>query len=131
MNKFFGVLVPFLDLVGVKGERCDRGNSLVTLQVRPEIGNTVGDAHGGAIATLLDAAMASAAHSLHPEQGVVTVSMTLNYLRAGRGLLRARGKVRQAGRSLLFCEAEVEDEAGKLIATATGTFTVRRSAADG
>lgn len=126
MNDFFGALAPFIDLVGVKGERRDHGSSLVTLRARPEIGNTVGAAHGGAIATLLDVALATAANSLHPDKGMMTVSMTLNFLRPGRGLLQARAKVRQEGRTLVFCDGEVVDEAGKLVATAMGTFTARR-----
>jgi len=130
MNRFFGVVVPFLELVGVRGERWSAGNSTVTLQSRHEVSNHFGGVHGGAVATLLDVAMASAARSQHPENGVVTVSMTVNFLRSGEGLLTAAGKVRQSGRSLVFCEAEVHDEAGHLVATASGTFKIRRQGGD-
>ena len=130
MNELFA-RGPFLDLVDVRNERRDRGSSFVTLQARPEISNTVGDVHGGAIATLLDVAMAGAAQTMRPEEGVVTVSMSLNFLRPGRGLLQALGKVRRAGRSVMFCDGEVVDEGGKLVATGMATFNVRRRAGNG
>lgn len=126
MGQFFGVEVPFLDLVGIEGEHFGSGQTQVALQSRGEITNHFGDVHGGAVATMLDVAMASAARSLHPESGVVTVSITLNYLRSGQGRLTALGHVRQSGRSLVFCEAEVRDEAATVVATGTGTFKVRR-----
>ncbi len=131
MGQFFGVEVPFLDLVGVRGEHFGSGETRVALQTRPEIGNHFGDVHGGALATMLDVAMASAARSLHPESGVVTVNMSLNFLRGGQGRLQATGRVRQSGRSLVFCEAEVHDEAGTVVATGMGTFKVRRRSGDG
>ncbi len=125
-DKFFGVVVPFLKLLGLRGERFDAGQTTVVLETRPELTNHFGSLHGGALATLVDVAMASAARSLHPEEGVVTVSMTVNYLRSGSGLLSASGRVRQAGHSLVFCDSEVHDETGHLVATASGTFKVRR-----
>jgi len=128
-NKFFGVVVPFLNLVGVRGESFEPGQTTVALDPRPELTNHFGGVHGGALATMLDVAMASAARSLHPEEGAVTVSMTMNFLRSGEGRLTAAGRVRQAGRSLVFCEAEVHDEAGHLVATSSGTFKVRRKQA--
>ena len=36
--------------------------------------------------------------------------------------LSAEGKVIGGGRSILFCEAEVRDESGKLLARGMGTF---------
>lgn len=131
MAGFFGVVVPFLELLGVKGERFERGRTGLVLDVRPELTNHFGNVHGGAVATLLDVAMASAARTLLPEgDGVVTVSMTMNFLRGGQGRLSASGAVQQAGRSLIFCSGEVRDEAGELVATSIGTFKVRRRSAD-
>lgn len=129
MSTFFGVTVPFINLVGIQGETFGDGQSRLTLAARSDIHNHFGNVHGGAVATLLDVAMASAARSLHPETGVVTVGMTLNYLRAATGDLVAIGRVRQSGRSLLFCEAEVADATGQVVATASGTFKVNRAGA--
>lgn len=126
-GKFFGVVVPFLNLLGVRGERFEPGSTALVLEARPELNNHYGQMHGGAIATMLDVAMASAGRSLHP-QGVVTVAMTMQFLRPGSGTLSAQGRVRQSGRSLVFCEAEVLDEQGRTVATGTGTFKVASAA---
>lgn len=131
MAQFFGVEVPFVSFVDIRGDRLEPGQSLVSHEVRGETSNHFGDAHGGLLATMLDVAMASAARSLHPDSGVATVSMTLNYLRAGRGRLQATGRVRKSGRSLIFCDAEVHDAGGHLVATASGTFKTRRRDGDG
>ena len=132
MTPFFGVVVPFLNFLGVRGERFDAGSTTVALDPRPELTNHFEQMHGGAIATLLDVAMASAARSLHPDaEGAVTVSLTLNFMRAGKGPLKAEGRVRQSGRSLVFCEADVVDSEGSVVATGVGTFKVRRRAGGG
>ena len=130
MSLFFGVSVPFVSLVGIHGETFGEGRSRLTLSARTDISNHFGSVHGGAVATLLDVAMASAARSLHPQTGVVTVGMTLSYLRAATGDLVATGRVRQAGKSLVFCEAEVADASGQVVATASGTFKINRKTGD-
>lgn len=130
MSLFFGVTVPFVSLVGIEGETFGEGRSRLTLSARTDISNHFGSVHGGAVATLLDVAMASAARSLHPETGVVTVGMTLSYLRAATGDLVATGRVRQAGKSLVFCEGEVADASGQVVATASGTFKINRKTGD-
>lgn len=130
MSSFFGVVVPFLNLVGIQGDRWGRGESRVTLSSRPDITNHFGSVHGGAVATLLDVAMAAAARSMHPDSGVVTVSMTLNYLRPATGELVATGRVQRGGRSLVFCEGDITDAQGEVVATAIGAFKVARVVAD-
>jgi uncharacterized protein (TIGR00369 family) len=87
---------------------------------------TVADVvHGGAIATLLDVAVTAAAfcapEALDAGSGV-TISLTVNYVRAGRGDLVAVGRaVRRAG-GLCFCSAEATDGDGRTVATAIGTY---------
>lgn len=126
MKQFFGLDVPFLDLLGVSSDCWEKGRTRISLQPRPELTNHFGSYHGGVIATLLDIAMASSARSLYPDaQGVVTVDMSLQYLRAGKGALTAEGRVVQGGKTTAFCESQVNDEAGQLVARAIGTFAVR------
>ena len=87
---------------------------------------TVADVvHGGAIATLLDVAVTAAAfcspEALDASSGA-TVSLTVNYVRAGRGDLVAVGRaVRRAG-GLCFCSAVATDADGRTVATAIGTY---------
>lgn len=129
MKEFFGLEVPFLDLIGVSSEHWEPGKTTVSLRPRPDLTNHFGIFHGGVLATLLDVAMASAARSLYPEAaGVVTVDMSLQYMRPASGTLQAEGRVVQSGRSTVFCEADLRDEAGQLLAKAIGTFKVRERA---
>jgi uncharacterized protein (TIGR00369 family) len=98
-----------------------------TLQVRLKDFhmNGGGNTHGGVVMTLLDVAMACSTSVQKKGKTCVTVEMKANFLRpAGRpgDLLRARGKMRSGGNSLAFCEAEVLNEAGEVLATASGTF---------
>ena len=84
-----------------------------------------GMVHGGAIATLLDVAVTAAAfcapEALDATSGA-TISLTVNYVRAGRGDLVAVGRaVRRAG-GLCFCDAEATDAEGRTVATAIATY---------
>lgn len=123
---FFGIQVPFLSMLGMEAVRLDAGHSEIAIEMREELGNHFKALHGGVIATLLDVAMATAGRSLHPVGGVVTVSMTTNFLSSPKeGRIVARGKVQKAGRSLVYCEGEVVDARGTTVATGIGTFMVR------
>ena len=114
---------PFYRHLGLELEALADGKSAIRLPFRKEYANTRGEVHGGAIATLVDAAMSQAVRST-VEQGalVATISMTLNYLAPGIGDLRCRGTVVRRGRSLSFVEAEVTDAGGHAVCRATATF---------
>ena len=87
--------------------------------------NRAGKLHGGLVSTILDAACGYAAsRAFHPKAAtlVVTLSLTANYLAPGIGPeIVAIGRVRRAGRSIIFVDGEVLD-GDTLIATGTGTF---------
>jgi uncharacterized protein (TIGR00369 family) len=125
-NSFFGLEVPFLDLLDARAEHCEEGRALVSLEVRPELTNSWKAAHGAVVMALLDAAMGMAARSANGQAGgVVTVEISVNFLRSAAGRLAAEGWVLHNGRSLVFCEGEVRDESGDLLAKALGTFKLR------
>jgi acyl-coenzyme A thioesterase PaaI-like protein len=50
--------------------------------------------------------------------------MKTNFLRPGgtAGRLSARGRLRYASKSLAFCDGDLFDEQGRLVASASGTF---------
>lgn len=126
MKPFFGLLVPFLDFLGVSGDDRPPGRSRLSIQPRAELTNHFGDVHGGVLATMLDVAMSSAARAQYPQAaGVVTVDLSVQFLSAGRGAITAEGRVVKAGRTTAFCDAEVRAEDGEVIARAMGTFVVR------
>ena len=90
-------------------------------RARPEHVNNLGIAHGGLICTLLDVAMGTAARCT-VGLPVMTLDMQASFLSPGRGELTAEGRVVRAGRSIVFCEAEVRSAEGELVAKASGLF---------
>jgi uncharacterized protein (TIGR00369 family) len=126
IKSFFGLSIPFLDLLGVQPEHLENGRAVLSLNVRPELTNSWEVAHGAVIMALLDVSMGMATRSVHEDSdGVVTVDMSVNFLQAAAGRLTAEGRVLRKGRSLVFCEGEVRDAGGELVAKAIGTFKLR------
>lgn len=115
----------FMRLIGAAQVPAPQGKVHVHLpHLRGELLNQLPAAHGGVIMTLLDAVMSRAAGELPdaPSETAVTVEMSSRFHRPGRGALLAEGWVVHASRSLCSCAAQLLDEEGKLVATATGTF---------
>jgi uncharacterized protein (TIGR00369 family) len=81
---------------------------------------------GGAVAAMLDFAMAYAALAALPEdQGGATTSMTVNYLKAVKpGRYEATAGLDRKGRTLIFASAELRAENGDLVATGTSVLAV-------
>ncbi len=97
------------------------GRTQLRLVLEPRHANSHGSAHGGVLCTLLDVAMSTAAR-LTEGRLVVTVDMQVRFLRPGRGTLLAAGWIVKGGRTIVFCEGEVRDAAGALVASASGVF---------
>lgn len=81
---------------------------------------------GGAIAAMVDFAMAFAALAVLPDgQSVATVNLNVAYLRAAKaGYFQATGEIERRGRSLVFTRAGLAQADGTLVATATSTLSV-------
>jgi uncharacterized protein (TIGR00369 family) len=120
----FGVEIPFVNLLGFELTEFKDGRSEIAYQAKPEHLNSFGVTHGGVCMTLLDVTMATAARSVNPEMGVVTIEMKTSFMRAtpGNEPLTARGQLLHRTNSLAFTEAKLYDQKGKVCAHATGTF---------
>jgi uncharacterized protein (TIGR00369 family) len=125
MIRTFVATSPFARRVGL--EVVDLLADRAELRLPFDDGNvTVGDVlHGGALATLVDVT-ATAAAFCAPEQleatHGATVTLTVDYVRAGRGDLLAVGRaVRRAG-GLCFCEVEATDAADRTVVKALATY---------
>ncbi len=115
----FGAQIPFVRHCGIEAIDVTEGRTRLRLVMRPEHANNLGMAHGGILCTLLDVALGTAAR-LASGCPVVTLDMQTRFLSPGRGTLEAIGRVTKAGRSILFCEAEIRDAEGVPVASATG-----------
>jgi len=122
----FGATIPFVDHLGFTLEKFEGGHSELHYAPLPQHLNSFAVTHGGAVMTLLDVVMATAARSVEPAMGVVTIEMKTSFMRpaqvrAGQKLL-ARGELQHRTRSMAFTEGRVYDTDGQLCAMATGTF---------
>jgi len=122
----FGAHIPFVHHLGFTLEKFEGGESELHFAPRPEHLNSFDVTHGGALMTLLDVVMATAARSVDPDMGVVTIEMKTSFMRPaqvshGQKLL-AKGLLQHRTRSMAFTEGRVYDAQGQLCAAATGTF---------
>ena len=125
LSKEYGTPLPFLDHLGMERVQSESGRALLALDIKPAFLNSWKAAHGGVIMTLLDSAMSLAArlHLHGAPGGIVTIEMNAKFISPALGnRLSAEGRVIGGGRSTLFCEAEVHDEGGKLVAKGMGTL---------
>ena len=126
MSVGFHVAIPFVDLLGFTLERFEGGESTLHFAPRPEHCNSFGVAHGGALMTFLDVIMATAARSVQPQSGVVTIEMKTSFMRpapvAPGAALVGRGRLLHRTRSMAFVEGSVFAPNGELCAQSTGTF---------
>lgn len=117
MNRFLGIQVEAVDAAAQTAR--------FGMAIRPELARLDGSdqAHGGAIASLIDIAgdFAIAAVLGGP---VPTIHLTVEFLRpAGGGRLVAGAKVRKLGRTIVVVDVEVADGAGRLVALGRGSYS--------
>jgi uncharacterized protein (TIGR00369 family) len=116
--------VPYAHLLGIELDAISEGTATLGLNVRKELTQNHGVVHGGAIASLIDTAMAFAIISLlAPKERVTTVDLTVSYLRPlTQGRVTAVARVLRAGRRLFVVSAEVFGDNGNLASTALSTY---------
>jgi len=119
---FGGVKIPFVELLGFELVTFEDGHSQLAYDPQPDHLNSFSVVHGGAVMTLLDVAMATAARSADKEMGVVTIEMKTTFMQPARGKLVAKGRLMHRTATMGFTEASVFDADGKACAHGTGTF---------
>jgi len=122
----FGAHIPFVEHLGFTLEKFEGGESELHFAPRPEHFNSFNVTHGGAVMAFLDVIMATAARSVDPQMGVVTIEMKTTFMRpakvsAGQKLV-GQGHLVHRTRSMAFTEGRIYDTEGQLCAMATGTF---------
>ena len=104
------------------------GRVVVTSLPTTALLNPAGTVHGGFTATLLDSCMGLAVQStLDKGFGSTTLEFKISLVRAitpETGLVRAEGKVLNAGRRIGTAEGRVTDSNGRLLAHGTTTCLV-------
>jgi uncharacterized protein (TIGR00369 family) len=120
--KLFGVEIPFVSHLGFELVKMEGGASELRYLPKPEHMNSFQVTHGGAVMSLLDVTLATAARSVDPEIGVVTIEMKTTFMRPCTGQLTGRGRLMHRTRSMAFVEGTIHDGEGNACAHATGTF---------
>jgi len=90
-----GIVSPFIGFVGLSIDVMKDGFAKASLPLRKDLLNSLGVAHGGVIATLLDSAAGAAAYSVL-EQGQVALTSDLNI-----------AYMKNVSADVLVCEAHV------------------------
>ncbi|MBI5477999.1 MAG: PaaI family thioesterase [Deltaproteobacteria bacterium] len=116
----------FVTLLGLSVEEYGPGTVRCRLPYRPEIDNSMGSVHGGAIAALIDHTLSLAVYPLvAPGVWVATTNMSVQYLHPVRsGDCFADGTVVSLGTRQAVVRVEVTN-AGRTVAVAVGGIMVR------
>ncbi len=121
----FGVEIPFVNHLGFELVLFEGGASQIDYTPLPEHLNSFHVTHGGALMTLQDVVMATAARSVQPDMGVVTIEMKTSFMRPAPGdgsKLTAKGRLIHRTATMAFTEGSVYDDQGRICSHATGTF---------
>jgi uncharacterized protein (TIGR00369 family) len=118
----FGAFIPFAYQLGFELESSEHGAVTLLFSPKEEHLNSLHVTHGGAVMTLMDVAMASAARTLEPSQRMVTIEMKTSFFNPAQGALRVKAELLHRTRQMAFVQANLHDEEGVLCAHSTGTF---------
>lgn len=122
-NTTLGARVPMAATIGAIVEEFGEDFARVRMPYRPDLTNSGGTFHGGALATLLDVALCSAARpSRAAELMVVTLDLSVHFVASSDRDVIAEARCLKRGRSIAFSQAEVRSLEGELLATATAAL---------
>ena len=113
----------WMETLGARISEAEPGRVVLELIAGPEHRHGGGVVKGGVITQIADAAMGMSLATLQ-EDGMwnTTIELKINFIRpAIEGRLRAVGRVIDMRQTLLFSEADVFDERGRLLARASST----------
>ncbi|MEW6125479.1 MAG: PaaI family thioesterase [Acidobacteriota bacterium] len=114
----------FPRLMGIKIDEIEKGRARLSLDVNETHRQLAGVMHGGAIATLIDTAVAMAIVGVsEPGDKFTTVEMKVNYLSPiVEGHIVAEARLIRDGRRIVVADCDVFDPQGKLAAKGLLTY---------
>jgi uncharacterized protein (TIGR00369 family) len=120
---------PIFALMGIRLARAEPGLAVMEGEVGEQHYNSIGMAHGGYAATILDAALWNSVRTtIEPGYGHTTLELKVNYARAltvKSGLVTCEGKVVHRGGRIAISEARLTGDGGKtLYAYASSTLMI-------
>ncbi len=120
---------PYWSLLGFKVKKMEDGAAEIYLPIKQDLGQVFSIVHGGAAASLLDAAGAVALFNWIDveKESVTTVELKINYLnpiKLEETGITARGSVIKKGRKISVCKVDIKSDSGKDVAFGIGTYTI-------
>jgi uncharacterized protein (TIGR00369 family) len=117
---------PYFSLLSMEIRDLQWGASLLEIQLSEKHLQPFGFVHGGAIASIMDAATFWAVFpQVENGMGLTTVEIKVNFLApAQKGRLVARGRCIRLGKTLALGDAEIRNNKGGLVAHGTATMMV-------
>ncbi|MDQ6720013.1 MAG: PaaI family thioesterase [Candidatus Dormibacteraeota bacterium] len=113
----------WMETLGARITESEPGRVVLELEAGPQHRHGGGVVQGGVITQIADAAMGMSLATLQ-ENGMwnTTIELKINFLRpVVTGRIRAIGRVVDLKQTLLFSEADVLDDQGRLVARASST----------
>lgn len=124
---YFGLEIPYLDLLELEPVLCQDDRAVTRLKFRDALRNSRGHIHGGAIMSILDFTLSAAGRSVDPlGMGMATIDMHTSCIEPAITDLTVQARCIRRGNSIAFCEGEVLDTSGNVIAKASAAFKVLR-----
>jgi acyl-CoA thioesterase len=115
--------MAFNTLLGIELHRVHEDGLTIRCAVAPHLLNSAKVLHGGATATLCDAAVGMATARHYGGRPITTVELKVNYFRPiASGRVYARAKLLRTGSTLAVGEVSILDEAGHLCGFAIVTY---------
>jgi uncharacterized protein (TIGR00369 family) len=124
-KKYFGLEIPYLDFLQLEPVLCENDRAMTRLRIRSELLNSRGHIHGGALMSILDFTLSAAGRANDPLGiGMATIDMHTSCIEPAMTDLTIEARCIRRGASIAFCEGEILDTSGKLIAKASAAFKV-------
>lgn len=118
---------PYYRLLGLEVVGLSSGEARIGMRAGEHLHNTSGIVHGGAIASLADAAsgVAVATKVKSGSRRIITIEQKVNFISQVReGYLTGIGRVVYEGGRIWVSESEIIDEGGRLVAKSVATHMV-------
>jgi uncharacterized protein (TIGR00369 family) len=113
----------WMETLGARISEAEPGRVVVELDAGPQHRHGGGVVQGGVITQIADAAMGMSLATLQEDRiWNTTIELKINFIRpVVSGRIRAIGRVVEMKQTLMFGEADVLDEQGRLVARASST----------
>ena len=120
---------PYYRLLGMEVKEIKEGESRIEMPFKQDLTHPYGIAHGGAIASLADSAVAMALIDLvDPRDRITTIEFKINFFASvDKGELEAHAKIIHKGSKTAVGDVEVVNEKGKLVAKLVATYSIQKN----